>query len=190
MHDQEADLQGPASPPTYSPHNESCVRRGLYVTAITLPMAESSKREKKNTFTRRVGVALEASFLWLALLSGTCSGYPGPSSWQVLAPGAVPAAEHKMAKAFVVHLPIHTTQLEPVEEQRQPATVTTSTGGPVYSTGGFETHGKNQGSLKKRLRRRRRRRKYFRTRTAATSLGPDAAPAKRGLRVRKTRPAV
>ncbi|KAL1439599.1 hypothetical protein MTO96_010076 [Rhipicephalus appendiculatus] len=68
------------------------------------------------------------ALLWLALLSGTCSGYPGSSSWQVLAPGAVPA-EHKMAKAFVVHLPIHTTQLEPVEEQRQPATVTAPQGG-------------------------------------------------------------
>ncbi|XP_054929746.1 uncharacterized protein [Dermacentor andersoni] len=87
---------------------------------------------------RCVTAALGA-FLWLTLLSGVCSGYRDSSSWQALAPGAAPA-EHKLARAFVVHLPIHTTQLEPVEDQRQPASVAAPPGGQA----GFETHGQNQ----------------------------------------------
>lgn len=144
----------------------------------------SASSYRRHSSQRCVGAALGA-FLWLALLSGVCSGYRDSSSWQAMAPGAVPA-EHKMARAFVVHLPIHTTQLEPVEDQRQPATIAAPPGGQAS----FETHGQHQGSLKKHSRRRRRRRKYYRTRSSTARVGPGAVHPKRGVRVRKRRPAV
>ncbi|KAH6935903.1 hypothetical protein HPB50_011440 [Hyalomma asiaticum] len=178
------------SSPAYPGQSCFCAGRFEKYTAYAAGLGSRMLRARMQRIQhdRCVGATLGA-FLWLALLSGTCNGYPGSPSWQVLAPGAAPA-EHKMAKAFVVHLPIHTTQLEPVEEQRQPATVSAAPGGPAFNPGGYETHGQNQGSLlKKRLRRLRRRRKYYRMRSSSASVGPDAAVSKRRVRVRKPRPA-
>lgn len=130
----------------------------------------------------------------LALLAGVCNGYPGSTSWQVLAPGELPA-EHKMAKAFVVHLPIHAAQMEPTEEQRPPPNeaVTASTATSYHQQPHDQQHGHPhdqppQGSLKKRWRRRRRR-KYRTQRgpVAPSGMEPPRAPRGKRVRVRKIR---